>query len=69
MKVEVIIARLAIMERIIDGCFGMGTVDDIIEGTLEDKSYDEIMDGIIKKKRMKENKESCQSRQVGRNKW
>ncbi len=51
---------LAIMEGIIDGSFGIGTTDFIIEETLKGKSNDEIMFDVAKKKRMKESKESCQ---------
>lgn len=56
-------AILAIMEGIIDGSFGIGTTDYVMEATLEGKSLDEIMFDVVKKKRMKENKESGQGEQ------
>jgi len=53
-------AILAIMEGIIDGTWGIGSVDLVMKETLEGKSIDEIMLDLVEKKRMKEKKESGQ---------
>lgn len=47
---------LALMEGIIDGSFGIGTVDFIIEETLKGRESDEIMFDVVKKKAGKDAK-------------
>lgn len=50
-------AVLAIMEGIIDGYFGKGAMDCVVNETVKGKSFDEIMLYLVERKRKKENEE------------